>query len=223
MKMYVDPKLSSHFLNPNFKLSTDFYTNSKYMFKQTVVNMLKSTALNLPKNYAHNINKISVNIAAKLHERHFGQVQHLSVFSSFRDGFFYQGWFHTLYKLTACDRLQLMIGYYGIEIGHKMYGLMMKVTAVMAKAPAFKLMLIYLKVLIHFACKTEGVVDRGFDESESVLLLSLNNHLEYISLKYGFSQDLALIIDWVERDHLRFTQHIIHYKAVDQCDIYFAK
>ena len=68
---------------------------------------------------------------------------------------YYQGWFHMMYKFTACDRLQLMIGYYGIETGHKMFGLMMKVTAVMAKAPAFKLMLIYLKVLIHFAASSE--------------------------------------------------------------------
>jgi len=218
MKMYIDPKLSSHFLEPKFKLSTDFYTNSKYMFKQTVVNMLKSTALNLPKNYAHNINKISENIAAKLIVRHLGQVQCLSVFSSFSDGFFYQGWFHTLFKFTSCDRLQLMIGYYGIETGHKMFDLMMKVTGVMAKAPAFKLMLIYLKVLIHFACK----FGEPFDESESVLLMSLNIHLENISLKYEFSQDLALIIALVDLDHLRFTQHIIHCKAVDQCDIYFA-
>ena len=128
------------------------------MFKQTVLNMLKSTASGLPNTISQDINKMSENIADKLYERHFIRVHRLSIVSSFSDGFFYQGCY-TLYKFTACDQLQLMIGYYGMDIGHEMYGLFIKVTAVMANAPAFKMMLVYLKVWIHFACKAELVAD----------------------------------------------------------------
>ena len=100
--MYIDPKLSSHFLGEksSFKLISDFYTNSKYMFKQTVLIMLKSTALDLPKNYSHNINKISENIAEKLHDRHFSQVQQLSIFSSYSDGFFYSNFVELLWDIV---------------------------------------------------------------------------------------------------------------------------
>ena len=220
--MYIDPKLSSQLLGQNFKLSTHFYKNTKYMFKQTVVNMLKSTASGLPNSLSQDINRMSENIVDKIYERHFIRVHRLSIVSSFSDGFFYQGCY-TLYKFTACDQLQLMIGYYGMEIGHEMYGLLMKVTAVMANAPAFKLMLVYLKVWIHFACKTENVADRRLNDSELVLLMNLNNQLDNISVKYGFSVDLALIINWVERDHVRFTRHIIHCKAIDRFDIYVAE
>ena len=54
-------------------------------------------------------------------------------------------------------------------------------------------------------------------------MLKLNDLLENISVKYGFSEDVALVINWVERDHLRFTQHIIQVKAIDQFDIYVAE
>ena len=154
-----------------------------------------------------------------MYDEHFGRVHHLSIVSSFSDGLFYQGCY-TLYKFTASDILQLMVSYYGVDVGHKMYGSMMKVALVMANAPAFKLMLVYLKVLIHFACKTETGICHGFNEAESVLLLSLNKHLENISVKHGFSEDVALVIDWSECDHFRWSQHVVHCKTWDQLDIY---
>ena len=61
------------------------------------------------------------------------------------------------------------------------------------------------------------------NESELVLLLKLNELLENISVKYGFSEDVALVINWVERDYLRFTKHIIQVKAIDRFDIYVAE